>query len=139
MRTPWRRTPRLSRSSAIPDGLWADDFARIDRACRRFAQMVGPGRGGQDVEAVRATLEEVRAAAWSLCLRCAESGSREGVAEVPGDTELAAAHRALSRAAGRCAQAAQAVVLGGPDGGAGAAQRAADQALELLRSRSSPD
>lgn len=135
MRTPWRRRQR----SGIPDGLWADDFARIDRACRRFAQVAGPRREGPDVESVRATLEEVRAAAWSLCLRCAESGPREGVAEVPGDEELAAAHRALSRAAGRCAQAAQAVVLGGPDGGVGAAHRAADQALELLRARSSPD
>lgn len=123
--------PRRRRAEpGIPAGLWADDFGRIDRACRRFVQVPQ----GRDLDVVRATLEEVRAEAWSLCLRCAASGARDGIAEVPGDAGLAAAHRALSRAAGRCAQAAQAVVLDGPDGGAGAAQRAADQALALLRS-----
>jgi hypothetical protein len=110
--------------------LWADDFARLDRACRRFVQVAG---GRADLAGVRATLHEARAAAWVACLAAAERGARAGVAEVPREDDLAALHRALSRAAGRCAQAAEAVVLSGPDGGAAAAQRAADQALALLR------
>ncbi|MGF1645637.1 MAG: hypothetical protein ACFCVF_01745 [Kineosporiaceae bacterium] len=127
LRPPWRRRadPR-----GLPDGLWADDFARVDRACRRFAQVAG---GRADLEVVRATLGEVRAAAWETCLAAAARGSRSGVEEVPREDDLAALHRALSRAAGRCAQAAEAVVLGGHDGGAAAARRAADQALVLLR------
>jgi hypothetical protein len=115
--------------SGLPDGLWADDFARIDRACRRFAQVAGPR---EDLAGVRAVLGSVRAAAWAACVAAAERGSRSGVAEVPRQDDLAALHRALSRAAGRCAQAAGAVVLGGPDGGAAAARRAAEEALALL-------
>jgi hypothetical protein len=113
----------------LPAGLWADDFARLDRACRRFVQ-VADGRA--DLAGVRKALQEAPAA-WAACLAAAERGARAGVAEVPREDDLAALHRALSRVAGRCAQAAEAVVLGGPDGGAAAAQRAADQALALLR------
>lgn len=73
--------------------------------------------------------------AWTACLAAAARDARSGLAEVPRDDDLAALHRALSRAAGRCAQAAQAVVLGGQGGGAAAARRAADEALALLDPR----
>jgi hypothetical protein len=126
-RLPGRRRPE---PRGLPEGLWADDFARLDRACRRFVQMAGDR---EDLAGVRATLEEARSAAWDACVAAAARGARTGVAEVPREHDLAALHRALSRAAGRCAQAAEAVVLGGRDRGAAAARRAADQALALLR------
>jgi len=122
--------------------LWRADFARIDRACQRFAQV---SRGRPEWGEVLEVLLAARSTAWQRCVAAAALDPRTSAA-VPGDPGLSAAHRALAQAAVQCAQAAQAVVMAGagdgPGGDRGAAggidtapaARAARRALDLVTS-----
>ncbi len=116
--------------------MWHDDFARIDRACQRFLQV---GGSGQPWAEVLGLIEEARSEAWRRCLGAAALDPR-AAAEVPGNVRLAALHRALSRAAVRCAQAAEAVVMADPqEPDTAAAVRAATQAVSALRALETVD
>jgi hypothetical protein len=99
---PLRRHP-------LGEGLWRGDFDRVDRASRRVLQVLA-GRGSPGVRAVVADLTACRELVWRCCVE-AHRRAPDADREVPGDDDLAAAHRAVSRAATAVAQAAQALVM----------------------------
>lgn len=90
-----------------------------------------------ELAAVVALVTQARETAWQSC--ALGYGRAPGaLSEVPSQPDLAAAHRALSRAATSCAQTAQALLMApGPEAAARAARAAnrwADEALEALTS-----
>lgn len=98
----------------------------MDRACQRVLQVIEHqhGEGGDLV--VRLT--ECRQMVWRCCAEAVRR-SPGSVRDVPRDDDLAAVHRALSRAATSVAQAAQALVMAEHD------RSAADRAVQAATAR----
>ncbi|WP_336921631.1 hypothetical protein [Aquipuribacter sp. SD81] len=130
----------LARAHPLGEGLWRGDFDRVDRASRRVLQVLN-GPGGEQVDALVADLTACRELVWRCCVE-AHHRAPGADREVPAEDDLAAAHRALSRAATAVAQCAQALVMADDvetPGGLDAARRAlaaaaarADEAARAL-------
>jgi len=115
----WRRPP-----DPLGEGVWARAAHSVDRAVRRFEQVVDgcpPGPSRTALEQFLPRVDLVARAARARALQAqAEAPSTQLL--VPGgpDGEHPEVHRRLTRTATACAQAAEAAVMVRVDAGEGA-------------------
>ena len=131
----WRRPP-----DPLGEGIWARAANTVDRAVRRYEQVVDgcpPGPVRSSLEEFLPRVDAVARRARAVCVR-AQAESPSAQLTVPGG-EHGELHRRLTRTATACAQAAEAAAMARVAGGAvadparlAAVRRSVERAEQLV-------